>query len=734
MKRNIYCLVFISIIISSSLISLISSSYICPKYSCKELENDICALKNVTQDNVEISISPCSSNSNYCPIDQLNDLSVERVSCLRKDNSLAELPSYPMIECLNKSNCISGSNCDLVISGKKYCSGIFNSNTECTSHNQCSYDKVCREDPSASNNNKVKYCLTAISQNDITLYGTKCSSSYECSNDSFCNPETQICTKLFSIETNKASIVSDLNTSLFSKMNIHCKTGLSDSDNICRDLKLKIDNKKCNTDSDCVYIYTNEENIEKETTIKDSCECGFNNKGDKYCFNPVSDSNSNKLSDYIKTTMSILSSKSIKCHSLERFNCKDLSYHYSNESYLLDIKNKLAKKNSYDAHLYYNSDNCTEAAYNYFLANKCPVTHFNKKANKINSSDDDKCIVSKGKLDELRTTNISSCTAKNSFCDSNKTQSNKILSDEDYFQTCSQLTSSANTKYPGESCLSDDECIENIVLDYDGTSHKVKKCNKKNVCEGTKQNDMCNSYSMCEAGNYCDDSYFCVPYYKKGNPCDYSEECENGLFCYIYYSQGLVKIKSCVPIFSLPLGSDISLLPEAIKEIACFSGTYYNNKCARQVYNNNKHIPDKNGLVKCEFGSKCEYVYYFSNIDIDVEEKDCVCAYNEQGQGYCPFSTHDDSTIERFSNLIYIKKTNLNTLSYTKNKMSIEKTDGIKKKCYEYYSNVLFNTGNTNEIKRVFNFEDCPEDMNPDSDNLSKIGVIVNQNNDMLNS
>jgi len=52
------------------------------------------------------------------------------------------------------------------------------------------------------------------------------------------------------------------------------------------------------------------------------------------------------------------------------------------------------------------------------------------------------------------------------------------------------------------------------------------------------------------------------------------------------------------------------------------------------------------------------------------EEKDCVCGYNGDGQGYCPFSYHDATIGDRFTKVTEFKKENLANGLHTLRKFS----------------------------------------------------------------
>jgi len=269
---------------------------------------------------------------------------------------------------------------------------------------------------------------------------------------------------------------------------------------------------------------------------------------------------------------------------------------------------------------------------------------------------DKKCVQATGDTNKgSRKIAMNSCF-KNSTCDT----------DYDTFAGSVEITKSCKLtpdpvakkdRYPGEPCDDVHKCKDVPKKQEDGTFKTVENaCNAESKrCDGpTEKTQNCQSDETCAAGDYCKlgdtATGDCTAQVVNEGDCKTSWDCINTHVCY--------KLK-CVAAYSFPLGqvfisSDFN--PLFTSEGICSTGMSVENPddksqliCVGQMYNTEKHPNVSNGLVKCDYGSKCSYNTYR---DVEKTKKgettqlDCACLATSDGQGYCGLAKDNSDQVK----------------------------------------------------------------------------------------
>jgi hypothetical protein len=192
-------------------------------------------------------------------------------------------------------------------------------------------------------------------------------------------------------------------------------------------------------------------------------------------------------------------------------------------------------------------------------------------------------------------------------------------SEADATYNCTTKNSSMLTRYPGEDCNVNTDCLK--------SDSSTGSC-INNKCSGRTNDEPCNSNEACLVSLYCSSSGKCTPQKKKGEDCVNTYECPNSLLCYH---------ETCsIKPFSLPLGSFIPYNDRDIMEQYCVLGTAEPAYCLSSDVGCgvsctafNQTFTDE--YRECEYGDDCEYSYNgkFKSI------LKCSCGLNGGRKGYC---------------------------------------------------------------------------------------------------
>jgi len=243
-------------------ISFSKAGEVCKLYSCGTLSEGECAKKTETEQlQISYTMSKCLSTFNsFCPF---NTIKIDETAKCQTFPALGGV-SYPGAPCENKEDCVAGANC----SDDKKCFWKKDDTEECTDTDQCNIGRACIE----NSESKKKFCTAQLP------VGSACTDDYQCVNTAGCS--NKICKAYFSVDDNSTAELTNLEYQNIS----YCKSGFL-VDGTCRSLKLKTDllDKACTKDADCLYEYTDAEKKTVEISLEDSCQCGFNKTGEKFC-------------------------------------------------------------------------------------------------------------------------------------------------------------------------------------------------------------------------------------------------------------------------------------------------------------------------------------------------------------------------------------------------------------------------------------------------------------------
>ena len=202
--------------------------------------------------------------------------------------------------------------------------------------------------------------------------------------------------------------------------------------------------------------------------------------------------------------------------------------------------------------------------------------------------------------------------------------------------------------YPGEKCTNNDQCIEvdnsNLAINKNPFIKAIKQCTD-GVCAGIGENKACSDTKSCLAGFFCDAvKKVCTKQIEnKETTCSSTYECANNLACNgtcVEYNS--VKIGEKVKTFS----SNSNLVEQA--KLLCEKGiAFEDGVCADSKYEDEVKVKD--GVIECSADELCNYIYYSPDRNVKVSKK-CLCGYNEEGKGYCPYATSVKQNFEKISN------------------------------------------------------------------------------------
>jgi hypothetical protein len=189
--------------------------------------------------------------------------------------------------------------------------------------------------------------------------------------------------------------------------------------------------------------------------------------------------------------------------------------------------------------------------------------------------------------------------------------------DESFY--CEQTPSLTITRFPGEQCSTNAECIKSGPL--------TGECNN-GKCSGGNDHADCFSHADCLAGLYCENKK-CTPQKPFKSECTESAQCENKYLCH----KGICQITP----YSLDSGEGIDLM-DPFNGFMCKFGFTHKGKCGYLV----EEELGEDSFIKCNHGDRCKYTIHGTK---DTIENACSCGYNSEGQGYCE-QGHNKSIIK----------------------------------------------------------------------------------------
>lgn len=670
-----------------------------PFYKCKsDLPANQCAEKKEEGTQITYQLKACEAGK-VCPFKSITGTTTT-ANCGVEDS----LPVYAGGACnTTDKKCIAGLTCDTTTNKCKV-----EDATKCTNHSDCEYGKACLGAAG------TKTCQAQLAD------GTACTEadSYECTNGSACfkkQDNTFECKKLFSLANGERTSEVKFPDAIENNVVSFCQSGFSDN-GICRNLTLKT-TTACNADADCKYDNNapaqngNEEFLQNgaEVTLTGSCEAGYNPTGAKYCKKANS---SNSLAEYIKFFSKNLADNQGKCHTKERFNCKAV---VEDKAVLKDFQTK--QVNALFENRFTSAEECVKSVlFPYFQApvvvNKCPKFECAAEAKET-------CGDATGKRSDTRTVKINPCTTGKSC-----TVITSEFFDTDLAKTeqCAAAPAKVASKLPGESCEGPEDCIEVTGYEEDKTTvKKYKSCTNKK-CDGVDIGKRCLDNNSCKVGSYCllDASTprdplkdVCAAQLDKTSPaCKSTFDCKNGLICLA---------SKCAEPFSVAQGESIDDVDATTKDYACATGFYSRNdvsgkvECAQRLYGTEEKKRAAKGLVTCNYDTDCNYKVIFKaakDAQPEVSKattRPCLCGYNKDGQGYCPYAEHEADNLKRFQSITNNYKSSLNNNLHTVHRFS-GFTDAKKSPaCKDYWINPMYRNSVTCAIDVLGKSASCED-------------------------
>ena len=613
MKSNILMLFIIFI----SFINIIITEICNFSFSCDLNEDDkYCAMKKRTDSNsiFEINVKKCSSMPCNIYDTLLGD--TEKITFCQDSstNTSYKNPSYPGGVCNSTLDCLNGicvnSTCENSIEN------------ECLSHENCPLNTACI-------NSKCQPYLKI---------DEKCSDSYQCEYDAYCNKKNQKCTPLFSV-SDGVDITEE--TLPGERIENICQNGeyiteKDDNDVIhryCETLK----NVEYNCNDVCTYTKHNGEKYISE----EKCLCGYNKYRSKFC---VLGNGEDIFQNFLEIKKNFMKNPDFTkfCHTLER-DSDDICFELLNTDMSVTFRNFVKEFNNkkilaLQYHRLQESEPCIkEVLFNYDTS---PVFSLNQTCPKFSCDlKKDNCFYGNNPLQENGENitiilNPNSCN-ENEFCslpDQNKLIDTPLIMENEYLEGQCKIYQGRKgiKRYPGEDCNINSDCIvENSIC-------------KNGKCTGIGYNKTCNETKQCIAGYFCDkNNKVCTLQKKEGQPCKEAWDCNNYLGCF----KG-----RCIKFGSLKKGIKITqeFAPfpgEDRRNYLCYTGELNEGDgttgdfCVENDYdinwlNNVKKEGRKieeNKYIKCNYGEECVY-----NNGKNKIIKKCECGYNSEGQGYCP--------------------------------------------------------------------------------------------------
>ena len=351
------------------------------------------------------------------------------------------------------------------------------------------------------------------------------------------------------------------------------------------------------------------------------------------------------------------------------------------------------------------------------------------------------CVKGKGKLTESRTVDVSPCF-KDETCPAGTSIEN-LTSDSDVDVKCAPVTAPTPVEHfalPGEACVADKkQCKAVSYFQPDGTRvpNPDGTCTNS-LCVGSVENSKCDTLESCELKFYCNGMTkdaqgvvtpgTCKPLIKKDiEGCTRSKECEAGLVC-LSFTKDTVVTKKCSDLGLLENGTEVVLANAEdadYKALACKSGVVNPaGKCSDYKYDAEAtKIVD--GKVVCIPGEVCKYNYLIKE-EKTADTKQCQCAYDANGSGFCPYSSHDAVAVDRHNAIIKIKIENLkNTGVHPEHRSdSVNKDESKSQGCLAVYGDVRIG-GSVDCFKTILNADKCTAVGSGNFLNYSIVAIIA---------
>ena len=361
-----------------------------------------------------------------------------------------------------------------------------------------------------------------------------------------------------------------------------------------------------------------------------------------------------------------------------------------------------------------------------------------------NSKAAETCVKGAGKLTESRTVNVSPCT-KDETCPA-RTSFDSLVSDTDVDVKCAPASTDKNEHFalPGEACVADKNQCKAVAY-YNEKAELIENKDgtcTNSVCVGSVEKSFCDSVEACDLKLYCsgiekDDKGVvkpktgtCKPLIKKdGEGCTRSKECEAGLLCLIVAGKDdKTTVNKCSDLALLENGTEVKVASaedNAWRAHACKSGVVNptSGKCSDYKYDTTTKIVD--GKVACIPGDVCKYNYLIKE-EKSADTKPCVCSFNANGSGFCPWSSHDDVLTDRHNTIVKIRVENLKAAGvHPEHRTDYMNKDEAKSQvCLDAYTDIRY-SGSVDCLKPMLGLDKCTAQISGNFLNYSIVAIIA---------
>lgn len=528
----------------------ISCQLRCATYSCGNLDDGLCSLRNTTEN--AFVLKQCSSDTPYCPFSPAD----EKEYCTTKPKALY----YPETPCENNSTCLYGDCVSKVCEYTK-------ANEKCTKKYECGFGYACLKN---STDGTDKFCLPQLELN------ATCSEDSDCKAGSACFNST--CTAFF----------TQADESTVSNANL-CQSGFVAAGK-CKTLKNQgAYNQTCNFDVDCKYT----DSANSTITYAGACQCGFNKDTNMYC---AIGSGEAYFVDYIAKAKEALKSLG-KCNAVEKsFVCAEKRRTERSVNYRKSLQALGNSAIMANYAKFANADQCVKyVALNFDESIVKPDTYSCPKYTCTTGGSS--CLASTNPFTDGGIINVNLTTG---VCQKNQTCAglDKIYDESTVAGKCvdKSIVEPTEVRFPGEDCEKNSDCFADFGKNGTCTDKK---------CAGVEVGKSCNKTVECLVGNFCSSNGTCTAQLSVGGKCSSIYECANNLACY----KG-----SCVEFGSVKSGEELTnntigdFFDDERKFLLCEFGQNNETACTQKLYHADvEKNANSDGYIKCNKGDKCLY-------------------------------------------------------------------------------------------------------------------------------
>jgi len=126
-------------------------------------------------------------------------------------------------------------------------------------------------------------------------------------------------------------------------------------------------------------------------------------------------------------------------------------------------------------------------------------------------------------------------------------------------------------------------------------------------------------------------------------------------------------------------------------------------------YDDTVHKSVANGLVTCDYKSKCKYTIYYKDDGTDKvagPDQDCFCSLSAEGTGYCPYAIGDAGNSARAQRVIAMFKANYDG-HHTQHRYQEKSADDVNSSICQVWAGSIVSQGALDCVKTAFGAAKC---------------------------